>query len=37
MVLRHGYVMRRVMLALFLAALSLARYGHGILAAHGGI
>ena len=36
-VLRHGHVMRRVMLALFPAALWLARYGHGILAAHGGI
>lgn len=36
-VLRHGHVMRQVMLALFPAALWLARYGHGILAAHGGI
>jgi len=36
-VLRHGHVMRRVMLALFPAALWLAWYGHGILAAHGGI
>ena len=35
--LRHGHIMRWVMLALFLAALWLAWYGHGILARHGGI
>jgi hypothetical protein len=36
-VLRHGHVMRRVMLALFPAAFWLAWFGHGILAAHGGV
>jgi len=36
-VLRHGHVMRWVMLALFPAAFWLAWYGHTILAAHGGV